>query len=225
VSEEFEYLVKGVNAKKTSKRCREEMKTYAEEAFKDHVITEEGENVFRCGQPDTIIHSYRVAFLPAGMIVVYGDIGEMMIQRGGEGWLRGAIRHDYVSDYIMEKVRPVRRIEAFMPGDALIELRQIHDGIPEIDHKGVNFVEQAIAEGDEPCDSDWEVKPDPEGAEKIAREWLLYNDGDDGEAWSRAIYEHTGDCEYNDCRDYTTNDLWCYYALSWFIRKRAEVSV
>jgi len=225
MSEEFEDLIKHVDAEMTSKRHRQESKDYAEESFKDHVITEEQEGIFYCGKPGTRIHSFRVAFLPEGMIVCYGDIGEMMVQRGEEAWLSGAIRHDYLSDYIMEKTRPGRREERFMPGDALVMLQAMHDGVPFVDEKGVNFVEQAMAEEEDLQDSDWELQPDPEAAIKIAGDWLNYDScGGDKEAWYRACFEHTSDYDhdYFDCDDYSNNDLWCYWALSWFVRKRAE---
>lgn len=122
----FEELVRCVDAKNTSERHRKTHKTMAEKDFADHVITEEQPGVFRCAKPGTGFYAFRIAFLPGGMIVVYGDVGDMMIQRGGN----------------------------------------------------------------------------------------------DGEAWGRAYYEHTGDCEYPDCRDYNSNDMRCYHALSWFVRAR-----
>ena len=155
------------------------------------------------------------------MIFVYGDIGDMAVQRGGEEWIAGAINS---LGYVMEK-RPLgtRGADRFLPGQALKVLRELHDGIPIIDEKGVNFVEQALEEDDEPRDSDWEQKPDPETALKIAEDWLLYCvSGSDGEAWHRAWYEHTGDCEAPTCKDFNSNDLWCYEALRWFVKARAK---
>lgn len=223
----WEELLEHVSPTATAERNRKNMKDYAEESFKNHIITEEAPGVFRCAAPDTIIHSFRVAFLPGGMIVIYGDIGDMMVQRGGEGWLKRAIRHDYVSDYVFEKVRPVRRWQnkEFFPGDALAEIIRLRDGVPYIED-GVNLVEQAREEGlpEKHLKDYYEDPPQPSLARKIAEDWLDWDQtGQDADAWGRAYYKHTADCEYDDCRDYNSNDLWCYYALSWFVRKRAEL--
>lgn len=227
---EFNALVANVDTRETVDNHRDTIKKLAESAFKKHEITQEAEGQFYCAKPGTRIYSFRVCFLPAGMIVIYGDIGEMMVQRGGEGWLRGAIRHDYVSDYVFEKVKPFRRWsdKTFLPGEALAELRRLHDGVPIIED-GKNLVEEALANGIHPTDEDydpydyWEEKPKPDLAIAIAEDWLLSDSmGTDAEAWSHAYYNHTNDCEYPDCRDYDASDLWCYWALSWFVRKREE---
>lgn len=187
----------------------------AEQSFKDHQITEEQPGVFYCGKPGTGHYSFRVAFLPAGLIVVYGDIGDMMLQRGGEDWLSGAIRHDYVSDYVFEKQLPRRgRYEKqmeFMPGDAVAELRRMYDGVPDRD-----------VENPDPADPDhWEQQPNPKKAICIAEDWLSFDSsGCDGDGWDRAYYSWAGDCEHPRCRDYSSNDLWCYHALSWFVQAR-----
>jgi len=228
----WEELLKDVDADNTAERNRKQMKSYAEEAFKDHVIVEEQPDVFRCAAPTTIIHSFRVAFLPGGMIVVYGDIGDMMVQRGGEGWLKSAIRHDYVSDYVMGKAVPIesRRwpSQEFFPGDALAEIIRLRDGKPYVED-AVNLVEQAREAGidiSEDLDDYYEEVPQPGLARKIAEDWLDWDVcGTDADAWGRAYYKHTADCEYDDCRDYNSNQLWCYFALSWFVRKRTEVKV
>lgn len=196
--EEFEDLIRHVDERATTENRRKTIKTLADDSFKDHEITQESEQIFYCGKPGTRMYSFRVCFLPEGMIVVYGDIGEMMVQRGSYDWLKGAIRHDYISDYIFEKVRPVRswRDKEFQEGDALEEIKKTFYGQHSDD-------------------------PQPELALKIAHDWLGYDcSGCDADAWGRANYDHTGDFEYPDCRDYNANDLWCYHALSWFVRKR-----
>jgi hypothetical protein len=225
---EFENAVKDVAADRTEERHRATIKALAEESFKDHEITVESETMFRCAKPGTGIYAFRVCLLPQGVILVYGDIGETMFQRGGMEWLKSAVRHERVSDYVLSKIRPVVdwRTKEFMPGDALKELREIHDGVPHIDSKGVNFVEQAQAEGEDVCEDDWDRVPDPELACKIADEWLLYDvTGGHGEAWDRACHEHIPDYwEGPYCRDYNSTHLWCYWALSWFVRNLKEVT-
>jgi len=220
----WEELLKYVDPKATSDRAIKNSRDYSENAFKDFVITEDQSGMFRCAALNTIVHSFRIAFLPDGMIVVYGDIGEMMIQRGGEGWLRGAIRHDYVSDYIFEKAKPFRRRnhKQFFPGDALAEILRLRDGEPML-RNGVNLLEQAREDGapERHFHEYYDVAPDPELARKIAEDWLAEDySGNDADSWGRAYYEHTGDCEYPTCHYYNSNDRWCYMALSWFIRKR-----
>lgn len=211
-------LLKRVEETETGANHRKQIKEIAEASFKDHVIVEEAPGVFHCAKPNTGMYSFRVAFLPAGLIVVYGDCGDMMLQRGGENWLSGAIRHDYVSDYVFEKALPrltrSERKSEFMPGEAVAELRRIHDGVP---FRGVELPDPSNEE-------DWEEQPNPKLAEKIAADWLVYSlSGSDGNAWDRAYFEHTDDCEPPTCRDYSANDLWCYYALSWFVRTRQKV--
>ena len=224
LTQTWEELLKHVDPKATSDRAVKNSRDYSEEAFKDHVITEEQPGVFKCAAPTTIIHSFRIAFLPNGMIVIYGDIGEMMIQRGGESWLRGAIRHDYVSHYVFEKAKPFRRWnhKEFFPGDALAEILRLRDGEPII-RDGINLVEQARKAGQAThlISDYWDSFPNPDLALRISEDWLSEDStGMDADSWSRAYYKHTGDCEYPDCRYYDSNDLWCYFALSWFARKR-----
>lgn len=235
---EFERLVRTVDAERTQKQHQATCRRLAETSFADHEITvelmekdqETGEEYptrFRCAKPGSGMYAFRVCFLPQGMILVYGDIGEMMLQRGGYGWLKGAIRHDYISDYVMEKVlpRPDQDSKAFMSGDALTELREMHDGIPYVDSKGINLVELARAKGKEPCEDDWERPPESERAIQIAHEWLNYDEsGGHGDVWVRANYETAQDFwEGPDCLDYSSNQLWCYCALSWFVRKWEEM--
>jgi len=218
-------LLEYVDEEDTSARHRDVIKRMADSHFKDHIIEVEDERIFRCARPGTGFYSFRICFLPAGTILIYGDIGELMLQRGGFNWLARAIRHDYVSDYVLEKARPriTWRTSQFMPGDAAAELREMHDGVPYVDAKGINFVEQARAEGEDPCEDDWERQPNPVLARKIAEDWLSMEvSGCNGEDWARAYYSRTGDCEFPDCRDYEPSILYCYHALAWFVKKRTE---
>jgi len=219
-------LLKHVDETDTKERHRRVIKAMADANYKDHVITAESENIFYCAKPGTGFYSFRVVFLPGGVILLYGDIGQLMLQPGaGFEWLKSAVKHNRVSDYVLEKTKPCIdwRTKMFLTGDAAAELREMHDGIPHVDAKGINFVEQAKEEGEPTNDDDWELKPNPELALKIAGEWLSYDEtGQDADAWGRAYYYATGDCEYPDCRDYSTDVLYCYHALSWFVRKRSE---
>lgn len=215
-------LLKRVDANDTQERHRKVIKSMAEEAFRDHVIEEEREGVFMCRRPGTSFYFFRVAFLP-GMTVVYGDIGDLMVE-GSEEWVSRAVCHDLVNDYFFGRVRPVRNWshKQFLPGEALKELRAMHDGVPLIED-GIDLVQQAKENGIAVEQTyDWyERIPAPETAIKIAEDWLSWDEsGQDGDAWGRAYYQRTSDCEFPDCRDYDSNDLWCYWGLRWFIENR-----
>jgi len=213
-----------VDIESTSARHRETIQRLAEDSFEKHILEEECPGVFLCHNPKTILYSFRIAFLPAGLIVVYGDIGDMMLQRGGEGWLSQAIRHDYVSDYVMEKRLPRGKWNhqrEFMPGDAALEITRLHAGVPRV-QDGVDLVAEARQAGIEVTEDHWDQPPDPAQAERIAEDWLCYDEsGHDSEAFGRAWAEHV-DWEVPDFHDYSSNDLWCYEALKWFVRERAK---
>lgn len=216
-------VLKEVDEKETSKEHRETIKELSTNAFKDHIIELEAENIFYCHRPNSGFYSFRICFLPQGVIYLYGDIGQLCLQRGGFDWLESAMRSKYVSNYVLEKARPgiTWRDKEFMPGDAAQVLREMHDGVPYMDN-GQSCVEKCGEDAEDDC---WDQKPDPALAIKIAEDWLHYtwNDcGRDGNAWRRAYYEHTHDCEGPLCRDYDSTVLWCYHAFAWFVKQRTE---
>lgn len=196
----FEALVRSVN-KETAEEREAEIRHLAALGFAKHAISQDPEapNVFLCKTPGTAIHSFRVAFLPAGLIVVYGDIGDMMLQRGGLGWLRGAVRGDYVSSYVMGKRLGGR--DVFVPGDGVAILRNMYNGVRD-------------GSADE-----WIEPPVPNTVEAIIDDWLRWDSsGSYAAAWFTAWAEHTDDDEPPSCKGYSANDLWCYFALEWFVR-------
>lgn len=214
-------ILKAVDEKETSKNHRQTIREFSTSAFKDHIIEVEDERIFYCHRPHSGFYSFRICFLPQGVIYLYGDIGQLALQRGGFGWLASAVNHKRISHYVLEKAKPqiTWRDKEFMPGDAAQVLREMHDGIPIMDN-GQSCVEKCGEDADDDC---WEEKPQPKKAISIAEDWLhhTWDDcGRDGGAWTRAYYENTNDCEGPDCRDYDSTVLWCYHALSWFVRKR-----
>ena len=61
----FEELLADVATDETRERHRAQIRKFTEESFKDHILTEESPNVFRCAKPGTGYYSFRVTFLPA----------------------------------------------------------------------------------------------------------------------------------------------------------------
>lgn len=99
----------------TYKESKEDVRRLSVTEFKDHVLTEEHPKVWRCGRPDSIIFSFRVAELP-GAIIIWGDLGTMVIDAGKDytiSWLKGAI---HSRNYVLEKSSTARE-RSFYEGD------------------------------------------------------------------------------------------------------------
>lgn len=89
--------------KQTSETYRAKIKEQAFHAARNHKITKESENVFYCGEPGTGIYSFRVCIHP-GCILVYGDIGELILlpyTKDPLSWLLGCVSS---TDYLISKV-------------------------------------------------------------------------------------------------------------------------
>lgn len=181
----------------TSDNHLAQIKKTMSEAYNRHVMTKESENVWRCGRPNSSVWHFYVAILPH-CIVVYGDIGEMLIRPGwnrGIGWLRGCL-DDGKSDsfqYMLSKVPSTHRQLVFMPGDV---------------------IEECLEYGN---------NPDNEAGEQVQKaldEWadrIGYNEYP-RESWYAAASEADLDCEwYAGYNDYSSEMYWCSYALQWFI--------
>lgn len=101
----------------TAIETRKTVNELARDAFKNHVITREAANLWRCGRPSSSVYAFLIAALP-GALVFYGDLGEAILRpsdRDVMPWLRGAARS---FDYVIEKVQP-RPEETFYQGDAI----------------------------------------------------------------------------------------------------------
>ena len=165
--------------------------------YSDHVMTKEQENVWRCGRPGSSNWHFYVAILPH-CIVVYGDIGEMIIRPGwnrGIGWLRGCL-DDGKSDsfsYMLGKVPSPHRQEVFMPGDVIAECLEYGNNP---DNQAAHEVQNAL--------DDW--------AERIG------DNEDQRESWYAAASHADLECEwYAGYNDYSSEMYWCAYALQWFV--------
>jgi hypothetical protein len=101
----------------TAAETRKQISKMARDAFKDHIITREADNLWLCHRPGTGMYAFRLAALP-GALVFYGDIGEAILRPSDRDvlpWLRGAARS---FDYVIEKVHP-RPEQTFYSGDAI----------------------------------------------------------------------------------------------------------
>lgn len=180
----------------TSENHLAHIKTVMPKSYARHIMSKISECVWRCGRSDSSNYHFFVALLPH-CIVVYGDVGEMIIRPGwnrGIGWLRGCLNDGKTDSfhYMFSKVPGPHRQEVFMPGDA---------------------IEECIEYGD---------NPDNEAAEQIQKaldEWaerIGYNE-DPRESWYAAASEADLDCEwYAGYNDYSSEMYWCAYALQWF---------
>lgn len=90
-----------MNDEDPRKAYRKQIETLAAEAFKDHVLSDQGRH-WRCARPATGFYSFRVAELP-GLLVVWGDIETFVVTQGSGYdllWLRRSIAS---MEYVLEK--------------------------------------------------------------------------------------------------------------------------
>jgi hypothetical protein len=89
----------------------EEQEQRAAESFARHVVTEEAPGRWLCARPGTGICHFRVVDLP-NAVLVYGDIGDLLLVRGGVAWARGSV---YSLDYLLGKSPHRREVKEFYP--------------------------------------------------------------------------------------------------------------
>ena len=110
----------------------------AVEAFKNHVVTKEGEGRWLFAKPDTGIYHMRVLQGPR-MIMCYGDIGSLIMipsDNNAFNWLSGCLSHhgSYDPCYIAEKVPHEVSITDFSHDRVkarIAELREVAAGYAE----------------------------------------------------------------------------------------------
>ncbi len=190
-----EYL--GNFVEETSEKHRAHIETVMPKAYADHVMTKVNDCTWRCGRADGGSQYHFFVVISPHCIVVYGDIGEMIIRPGwnrGIGWLRGCL-DDGKRDsfhYMLSKVPMPHRQEVFMPGDVIAECIE-HGNEP--DYGEGKQVQEAL--------DDW--------ADHIECE-------DPRESWYTAASNAGLDCDwYAGYNDYSSEMYWCAYALQWFI--------
>jgi hypothetical protein len=98
-------------------RLHEQFATAAVANYADHILTRvlsdpRGYEHWQCSKPSTGFYSFAVVICP-GTIIVYGDIGEIILRVKTDnalGWLRRSIDS---ADYVLEKMLP--RKEQYYP--------------------------------------------------------------------------------------------------------------
>ncbi|KKL78020.1 hypothetical protein LCGC14_2029010 [marine sediment metagenome] len=191
--------------KNTSEAHRKRIEEYADNAFKDHVleckVDDDVAQVWYCGRPggSSVYHFY-VAFIPHA-VVVYGDIGDMLIRPGwnrGLGWLRGALHDgkDKYFNYMLGKVPGKHARMEFRSGDVI-------ESLVECVKDDESFIEETQNILD-----DW--------AEQI----VFTSEGLE-QAWHEAArrdLDYDGELVYG-FTDFDSEMYWCAYALRWFVRE------
>lgn len=200
----------------TSQEWREYIKKLAEEDFKDHVFSREGEGRWYCGKPGTSIYHFRVVVSP-GTIILFGDIYDLILHPSDSnalGWLRSVLHPNRTFDnvgYFMEKVNHVLRNEqkVFLLKDAWGDLEEERRQAQEYEEeKELERIKE------------WE---------ESFKEKLKWSDGSWGAcgeftAWAEAYCESKHDSEGIDSPlDFDSMLLVQFHALRTFVRLLIEM--
>lgn len=172
----------------TFEKQRKTIAALAKESFADHVVTELGPGEWRCAAPGTWMHGFVVIARPC-YVIVYGDIGDWVIQhsdRDSVGWLQRAAR-DY--EYLCGKIRAGEK-RRFYVGDAIAHL------------------EQEIGESDNPADCAAARVKDALGSDFTEHEWY--------ESWAE---EGVGCHDVPSCERWDAGPLWMAEALRWLVEQ------
>ena len=113
----------------------ETVERLAKVSFAGHVLTSDPAwpGLWRCRNPGTTFYSFNILF-PPGAVVLYGDVGEIILRPNDYdslGWLTRCINS---RDYILSKIRPGTK--TYYLGDGKAELEKAMEG--KI-HVGVSF--------------------------------------------------------------------------------------
>lgn len=121
----------------TKKSNRADITEVARESLANHrLVPEQTEGPVRmwyCGEPGTGIYSFRVIAAPF-MILVYGDIGDYMLQASERDlipWLRGAVKSEH---YLISKF--VHKQEVYLPEEADLLLKGLAREYADDDYSG-----------------------------------------------------------------------------------------
>ena len=184
----------------------------AQEALASHVISPEQESgpvrMWLCHRPGTGAYHYRVIAAP-GMLLVYGDIGDHMLQANDKDlvpWLHRAINSP---DYLISKF--VRRPKTFFPYEAMLLLdRLVQDGKDWDEQSGYNLDE----DGNEIMGMHEEEARTLK--RKVLDEWDP--DYDDEHMFARAFYYAGGEASLiESTRDYDSDVYWTVECLKKFV--------
>lgn len=166
--------------------------------FDDFRIVRERHGLWYCGKPGTGNMSFRVVFAP-GMLMLYGDIGEIIFMpndRHSLRWAYGDVFRPAYPYYPMSKISPQMREKEFLPErveEWLIESIRDHrkNGDPEDVRNYIKFL----------------------------RAWR--SRCADGPLFEQSTYyelcsEHRID-DPPSCSDYPCRTYWCFQAMCWFM--------
>lgn len=183
----------------TKKESRATIAEIAGESLANHVITPEQTDgpvrMWYCGRKGTGMYSYRVIAAP-GMLLVYGDVGDYMLQANDRDlipWLKGAIRSE---DYMISKM--INKGEVFRPDEAIALLNTLVEEAKEDDEGDLrhedeednntyHYSKQAIALKSAVLD-EWD--PDYGSGEEFARAFM--NAGGECSLLSRTVDYESG---------------------------------
>ena len=185
----------------SKKKHRATIAELAKKSLAGHVISPEQEEgpvrMWLCHKPGTGMYHYRVVAAP-GMLLVYGDIGDHMLQNHDKDlvpWLKDAIKSP---DYLISKF--VRRPREFFPDEA------------------THLLNELIKEAEE---YNYDVEEAVDFRHKVLDNWNEEND--DGHEFGKAFYEAGGDPELIDrTYDYDSSVYWTVECLKKFVELHNE---
>jgi hypothetical protein len=182
------------------KEARETVQRLAKDAFKDHVMSGEGDGRWLCKRPGTGVYHFRLITAP-GAVMVIGDLGEFVLRisdRDPIPWLRGSVNS---FDYLVEKVQASRNPkEEFYPVDCLRWLREYAGGHEK-----------------EPTKRNRSERRDMAEALREARTAHQHREFHEHE-WFRIAQDHNIDDVYDVGRYPSSDMVWLAELLKCFIR-------
>lgn len=174
----------------TKAEHRASIAKHAAEAFKDHVLTNEGDGRWLCSKPGTGIYHFRIIFSP-GCVFMYGDIYDLCLMcydHDSLQWLRTAPHLDYVMG---KSTKPSR---VFLPAEAEAYLQRT-EADEEDNRRGiVGKIREA-----------WEDNQMEDDRVEPAM------------AWRFAYVDATGDTEPPACDDWDEQMLYQWHGLQKFV--------
>ncbi len=187
---------------KNRKEHREDALAAVVQAMAEHVVElqpgtcRDSITHWRCFKPGTGMWSFNVLFGP-DVIVMWGDIGELILRPGGSdrgiGWLRSAT----TIEYFFEKASDVPRV--FLLGQVALDVRDLARQDRE---NGVDTAEIERRVNEVVCQM------------QLSPEWhadITWHDALSDVGWA-------DDSEFPTCDDYSAQKLIQFYALHRFVR-------
>lgn len=168
------------------------------QTFDGHEITRERFGVWHCGKKNTNNLSFYVVLAP-GMLMLYGDIGEIIFLPYAKNALQWAGSDTFRAEYPyypMTKLSPQMREKEFLPEEATDWIKQ--------------WIREARKQGD---------KEEVRGYIKMARDWKeqLHDSECEAEtAWYALCQDHGVD-DPPSCRDFPSRTYYCFQAMCWFM--------